>query len=195
MCLVGEQLKKSTTCNIYRRGGCLCTPHWMWLHHEYSSTNSKPNITDILTPQSVTFAFLLQNMVVEDVGKSGTTSVSQTYLHPTLQGCNMLVQFVCCFFWGGALRFCPTWTGRFRYTLITQRTVSHCWSKPTRPWWSPPWFHQFCLLRRQHFSSDERHDADFCCCRRWRCYPKFRQTNLVDQNNQTQPRLPSLKLT
>ncbi len=101
MCLVGEQLKKSTTCNIYRRGGCLCTPHWMWLHHEYSSTNSKPNITDILTPQSVTFAFLLQNMVVEDVGKSGTTSVSQTYLHPTLQGCNMLVQFVCCFFFGG----------------------------------------------------------------------------------------------
>ena len=143
MCLVGEQMKISTTCNIYIRGGCLCTPHWMWLHHEYSSTNSKPIITDILTPHSATF--LLQNLVVEDVGKSCTctTGVSHTHLHqpPSKVLTCWLVQFVCflVFFWG-PLRLCQNELGDSGTSTAWATTPA---SKPTtstntRPWWSPP---------------------------------------------------------
>ena len=138
MCLVGEQMKISTTCNIYIRGGCLCTPHWMWLHHEYSSTNSKPIITDILTPHSVTF--LLQNMVVEDVGKSCTctTSVSHTHLHqpPSKVLTCWLVQFVYFFFWcffGGPLRFCQNELGDSGTSTAWAPSRAHLHPSPQHP--------------------------------------------------------------
>ena len=102
----------------------------------------------------------------------------------------MLVQFVC-FFWcflGGPLRFCPKWTWGIQVRVQLEHPTPA--SKPTTSTTTRPLglgdllcnFTQFCLLRRQHFSSDERHAVDFCC-RRWRCCPKFRQTNLVDENH------------